>query len=267
MPKKRVWICPLICFCLLALIVPGTARTTRAAAYKKQWVKSNSCYYYYDASGNKAVGLKTIGKKTFYFDESGIQRTGWRNIDGYYYFFRPAHARNGYMLKNHTVDGIQLLANGKAVVNDSNELKLNVMFAASALVDKYTKPTWTFARKRYTMFRHTIPYGNAVISDYSHYSNWDVQYAYFLYYRGYGDCYAFAAGFAYFMNAIGYHNVILTHSGGHCWVEWNDHLFDPHYHKAYPYVNTYYVSRAQDGTEGRPYLLGLGPYKKNLDYL
>ena len=262
--RKRIRYLIALAMVMCALFL--AASSANAAAYKKKWVRSGGYTYYYDAKGNKVTGLKKIGKKTYYFDSYGIQRTGWRNINGYFYFFRIAHAAKGYMQKNVTIDGVKISSDGRAYVTDANKRKLIVMDCASKLVDQNTVPSWSFARKRRAMFEYTAwNYGNSWIPDYFYESDYDAAYAEILFYRGYGDCFAFAAGFGYFMNAIGYHNVVVAHNTKHCWIEWNNHTFDPHWYRSYPYTNTYYISPAQNGTGGRPDLISISIYHKNID--
>ncbi len=251
---------------LLVLALAFCSSLVPAASYKNKWVTSNGYTYYYNSKGNYVTGLKKIGKKTYYFDKYGVQRTGWRNINGYFYFFRIANGSNGYMQKNVTIDGVKILSNGKAKVTSANRRKLIVMNCASELVDENTVPSWSLARKRKAMFEYVCwNYGNAWIPDYFYEKDYDAVYAEFLFYRGYGDCFAYAAGYGYLMNAIGYHNVVVAHNKYHCWIEWNNYTFDPHWHMSYPYINTYCISRSQNATGGRPDLISISLYHKNID--
>ena len=259
------WLLLVFAFFLTASVF-GMTKTAYAARQGK-WVRNDGCIYYLKPDGNRAEGIVKIGKKHFYFDSNGVQRTGWRNIGGSYYFFRVAHKTLGYMQKNKTIDGIRTGADGKAVVTGSNKRKLIAMTKASEILDLITKPTWSYARKRKAAFSHVCwSYGNVILPDYFYYEqDWDALYAYILFYQGYGDCFSYATGFAYLMNAIGYHKVYIVHNTRHCFVEWNNHTFDPHWHMTYPYTDTYYISPAQNGTGGRPDLILISQYYRNIE--
>lgn len=240
---------------LLALaLVLLFALPVGAAAKKNTFVKKNGNYYYYNSKGKKAKGLTTVGKKTYYFDSNGVQRLGWRVIGGKYYYFYISNGKKGYMAKSKTIDGIRLNSKGAATGGSEASRKLWVLAKAQTLVDANTTPSMSKAAKRKAMYVYTKnAYGNVIIPDLMNSgSNWDVYYAEFLFSRRYGDCYAYAAGFAYFMNAIGYSDVIIEHSGSHCWVNWKNHFFDPHWDMTYRSMLCYNAKLSQCGVGGRP---------------
>lgn len=262
--QKRLRFGLAICLLILSMMF-GTCLVS-AAANRNKWVKSGGYTYYLNSKGNYAKGFVKIKNRKYYFDSNAVQRTGWRNIRGAYYYFRLVNGSGGYMMRNITIDGIKILSNGKAKVTSANKRKLGIMTYCQGLLDQYTVPSWSMAQKLRTMFDYVCwNFGNSWIPDYFYEKDYDAVYAEFLFYRGYGDCFAFACGFGYLMNAIGYHNVVVAHNTKHCWIEWNKHTFDPHWHMSYPSTNTYYISRAQNGTGGRPDLISISQYHKNIE--
>ncbi len=73
---------------------------------KKGWFDyNNKRYYFYTESSYMATGFITLGNVTYYLDEAqnnlGNLVTGWKQINGKWYYFSPTPAQNkekGYML-------------------------------------------------------------------------------------------------------------------------------------------------------------------------
>ncbi len=245
----------LLLMALACLLLALGSRATARAATKTGFVESGSKYYYYDENGRKATGLTKIGSKTYYFDASGVQRTSWRRIGSSWYYFYPANGSRGKMMTKTWVDGIYLKKSGKAKASTTaQKRKLAVMVHASQMLDALTKPAQSKAKKRKIMFEYTkTHYGNVIIPDLTGDENWDIAYAEFLFNQGYGDCYAFAAGFAYFMNAIGYNGVWMEHSGTHAWVHYKSYYYDPHWAESFGSAIAYHVPSSLSGVGKRPH--------------
>ena len=63
--------------------------------YKRQVSKGKT--YYFDADGNKAVGIHKIGGGTYAFDKKGVMQTGWQKDDnGKYYMGENGAALIGW---------------------------------------------------------------------------------------------------------------------------------------------------------------------------
>ena len=86
--------------------------------------------------------------------------------------------------------------------------------------------------------------------------NWDVSYAEDMFYRGHGDCFAFASAFAYLANAVGFEAKVIS-SGGHGWAEIKGEVCDPNWAKGTGHIERYYrMSYDLSGVDGRPYYRG-----------
>ena len=55
---------------------------------KNGWIIEDGKTYYYDL-GNKVIGLASIDGQIYYFDNSGVMKTGWISTSGYWYYFNP----------------------------------------------------------------------------------------------------------------------------------------------------------------------------------
>ena len=73
--------------------------------------------------------------------------------------------------------------------------------------------------------------------------DWPVVYANDLLVGGKGDCYSYAAAFAYMAKGIGYEEVYACNSGGHGWAEIDGKIYDPEWSmhsKRYSYFGMSY---------------------------
>ena len=94
-----------------------------------------------------------------------------------------------------------------------------------------------------------------------YYSNWEVSYAEDMFYRGAGDCFAFASAFAYLANAIGSFDAKVISSGGHGWAEIKGKVCDPNWAKVTEQTERYYrMDYGLSGVDGRPYYRGNRAY-------
>lgn len=79
---------------------------TGASSYKKGWADyNNKRYYFYAESGYMATGFIRLGNVHYYLDEAqnnlGNLVTGWKKINGSWYYFSPTACQNkekGYMM-------------------------------------------------------------------------------------------------------------------------------------------------------------------------
>ena len=81
-----------------------------------RWRHDGTGWWYRNADGSyPRSAFRTIDGKTYYFNGSGYMVTGWKYIDNYWYYFNS----NGCMLKNTTVGGWKLDAQGRYVADSS----------------------------------------------------------------------------------------------------------------------------------------------------
>lgn len=250
--KKKLYF-PLI---LILAVLISACTVSAAAAPKYKWVTKNQYYYFYNKDGKMLKnGIYQIKGKKYYFDAEGKQRTGWRKVGSGYYFFRDYNAEKGYMIKNATVDGIKLNIYGRAVLKTArNKAKLPIMLRILEITDKITKPGMSAATKKKICFMYARDhFREMTISDLGRTrANWDLTYAKFMLDKGYGDCFAYAAVFAYMANAIGYQSVRVVNDSGHGWTEIGDKFYDVEWSHVIGVDKCYAVPRSMSGKSGRP---------------
>ena len=257
--KKKI----LLFFVFLAALWLCAASVQAAGS---RWVCSGGHYYFVTSKGRWLTGLQKINKRYYYFDSNAIQRTGWRRIGNNYYYFRIYGGKKGYMLKGKTVDGIQLLSDGRAVITARAAKKLPVMVRAQSIVDSITNETMRKPTKRKLCFNY-IRQKCRDFAPGDHLSgnaNWDADYASLLFSSMSGDCYSFSCAVAYLFHACGIQNVEICHSGIHCWVEIKGLYYDPNWSN-YGGATVYGMPASLSGVGKRPILAGTAKYRLNLD--
>ena len=128
------------------------------------------------------------------------------------------------MVTSQRVNGIYLTKSGKARYNSEEKRKLNLMVTANQVMHHVTKKNMSKPEKLWRCYLKAVSYGyGGTGNDYDfryYYSNWDVSYAEDMFYRGHGDCFAFASAFAYLANAVGFEAKVIS-SGGRPYYKGN----------------------------------------------
>lgn len=75
---------------------------------KGQWVNDGGVWYYIKADGVMATGWVKDGANWYYLQSSGAMKTGWLNNNGTWYYLNAS----GVMLSNTTVNGYKLGSSG-----------------------------------------------------------------------------------------------------------------------------------------------------------
>lgn len=240
----------LLFFTMFLIAVPAEA----APKYKSEWVTRNGYNYYYNYKGVKLTGKRAIKGRYYYFDSKGRQKTGWLKIGNDYYFFRKDAKKLGYMFKSRYVDGIYLRATGKAVVNASNTRKMRLLITANVLAYKITNETMTKTQKLRACFNYTRDHFQyASRRSFTPHQGWELTFAEdMLINGGRGNCFAYAAAFAFLANAIGYRDVKVVSSGGHGWAEINGLVYDPDWELADKRFSYFALPYSLSGVQGRP---------------
>ena len=231
---------------------------------KTGWITDAGKEYYLDEEGHKVSGFVKINDKKYYFNEKGIQQNGWQKIKGDYYFFQIRNGCYASMVTSRRVNGIYLTKSGEARYNSEEKRKLNLMVTANQVMRRVTKRNMSKPEKLWRCYLKAVSYGyGGTGNDYDfryYYSNWDVSYAEDMFYRGHGDCFAFASAFAYLANAVGFEAKVIS-SGGHGWAEIKGEVCDPNWAKGTGHIERYYrMSYDLSGVDGRPYYRGNRAY-------
>ena len=217
---------------------------------------SDAKYYY---NGIIADGKITVNGESYYFT-NGLFRTGYQKINGnkYYYNSSGVLQKNGivgsdkdgwyYADKNGKIDftySNAVTQNGKDwIVRNGKATKVSTksdrtLFRAMKIVTKITdnsmsksqklKVCYNYVKNSYTELNPRIPHYTG--------NDWPIIYANDMFVDGAGNCFSYAAAFAYMAKAIGYENVYCCNSGGHGWAEIDGLIYDPewsrHHSKEY----------------------------------
>ncbi len=209
---------------------------------------SNTKYYY---NGELADGKIKYNSNTYTFADGYIKQ-GYVKIDGDTYYYNEygviqkngivGNSKDGYRYadKNGKIDysarkaveqnGVQYnVLDGKAYKVKTEADK--TLYRAFKEVDKALKGKkgltkeqklrrcYLYVMDAYTEKNPRIPHYNG--------TDWPIIYANDMFVRGVGNCFSYAACFAYMAKAIGYEEVYACHSGGHGWAEINGLVYDP----------------------------------------
>lgn len=256
----------LLTLLILPLPVHAASESQAAEQVKERtavWILKKGKYYCRDGGKKNLKGLQTFGKKTYYMDSKGVQRTGWRKIDGKYYYFRQKNGAGGYRITSAVVNGVTLKKSGAAKTSSSAiRRKLAVMTECQEILDSLTKPSQKKAVKLSKAFEWVKSRTRRNIGGFrSGNSNWDLYYAERILSTGSGDCYCQGVLFAYMANAVGYSHVKAVSSGGHGWAEIGGKFYDPNWANVIGTKKCYGAAASQSGTGGRP------SWKKNRRFI
>lgn len=231
---------------------------------KGKW-KTKKHYTYYYIGKKPAKGLTEIGKKTYYFDKKGKQRTGWQKIGKKYYFFKIANGKKGYMVKGKKINKIYLKKNGRAKVTDANKKRLKTLVYATELVEMATKPDMKKSEKLRAVYDYMLAhYKYRGSPKFRHTKNWEVDYAYFMYTQLHGSCFHYGATFAFAANACGYKECYAVSSGGHGWAQVDGRVTDVSWERVDRNNHYFHFDINLSGRNGRPNYKRYGCYKKRI---
>ena len=205
----------------------SSSETASASAAKKKkiitgWYRKKGHIWYFNKKGKKVTGWKKIKGKKYYFRTSGKYRgaavTGWMKQGKAWYFFdkqgvyRPKKSANASRSSDRTGSAKQkTLRRAKAIVSTITNSKMSKAQKLRVCFD-YVMKTYTGRRPRTPHY-----YG----------TDWPVVYANDMFLDGSGNCFSYAAAFAYLAKAIGYTNVYCCNDTGHGWTEINGLVYDP----------------------------------------
>lgn len=206
------------------------------------WKTIGSKKYFFTKSGKKKgqayTGLKTINGKKYYFTASGSKKgqmiTGWKKINKAYYFFDEDGACDSSKSVN---------ASRKS--DKTGTAKEKTLRRAQAIVEQITTPEMTKQQKLKACFQYVMKYtGRRPRTPHYYGKDWPVVYANDMFLEGSGNCFSYAAAFAFMAKACGYENVYVCNDTGHGWTEIDGKIYDPEEYRntKYKYYGTSYSS-------------------------
>lgn len=195
------------------------------------------------------AGFNEVGEKTYYFNPDGtvtageqIQKLTYNGVTADWYL------KDGELLKTfrgaETINGTDyIVTEGKVQKVVTEEDK--TLFRAFKEVAKATTPEMTKEQKLKACFDYCKTAYRECRPRTPHYTgmDWPVVYANDMFVGTGGNCFSYAAAFAYMAKAIGYENVYCCNTGGHGWAEIDGLVYDPewsiHYHRYTYYALSY----------------------------
>lgn len=173
------------------------------------------------------AGVEYESGNTYLYDPSHVMQTGWKIIDGSYYFFDRL---TGERVVGQVVDGIAIGPDGEVNLTEYDVLKIATMMKANNIVAQTTSPGDSMEVKRRKVFDWVLsfPYHRyRHLKDCYEQVGIEIIEANDIFDTGAGDCVSEAAALAFLFHEIGYKNVYWVHDTGHSWVRSDDRLFDP----------------------------------------
>ena len=214
---------------------------------KNEWLHFMGKSYYFNSAGYVVTGFQNIGGKLYYLPADGIIRTGWNSApEGSYYVLS-----DGSVAVNTVIGGQMIGANGiaagsaaaaqqaaaqQAAALQAQAAAQQVQAAAPVsefhgvclrILDQITTPGMTNEQKLAAAYSYVINATTYKRTYDTPAGDWTKSYAMDIYSTGQGNCYRYAAAFAYLARAIGYDVRVCTgqisaRRGGttpHGWVE------------------------------------------------
>lgn len=172
-------------------------------------------------------GVEYQGGNTYMYDTSHQIQTGWKIIDGQYYFFDRL---TGERVVGQVIDGINIGPDGEVYPNDYEKVKIATMMKANEILMATTSPSDTMEEKRRKVFDWVLsfPYHQyRKIKDCYNDVGIEIIEANDIFVEGAGDCVSESAALAFLFHEIGYNEVYWVHDTGHSWVRSDDKLYDP----------------------------------------
>lgn len=184
---------------------------------KDSWLEIFGLKYHLSEDGYIQVGMTKIDGKTYYLYPEGTMATGWLQLPDGLYFFNA----DGTMAVNTTIGNYEVGQDGRAISNSPLAQVVNTVIAAVGT------PEMTNDEKLRACYQWVIDNGSYKRSYDTPDGDWTGSYALEFLTTGLGNCYRYAAGFAYLAKGLGYETRVVTGSikaarGGttpHGWVE------------------------------------------------
>lgn len=203
--------------------------------------KINGIYYMFKKNGvlqtASKTKLRTVDGKKYLVNKEGKLCTGFQNISGNMYYFSADKKSYGQMMKNTTVNGVQLKKDG-TVSPDAMMVKAHVK--AQGILNAITSAGMSQGQKLQAAWNYVVSHVRYA-SNYPNLANglWPRDMGYTVLCTNAGNCYGYACAFAALAYEIGYRPILVTgrvpgsRDGAadgytrHCWVQIGGLSYDP----------------------------------------
>lgn len=216
--------------------------------------------YCFDGNGALQIGWAVNGADKYYTDASGVIQTGWQEIAGSEYYFDAA----GKMYTgSKTIDGMEYLFDPETGKLDTEKTPRETRLErlCRQIVESQVKKTDSVNTKLSKLFQY-VTWKHSYLRSYSFTgaSGWHKTYAYNMLTSKRGNCYSYAAAFAYLAKKatdlpvrVGWGGTPARAGGltphGWCEIRINGvwYVFDPDLYRYVYYGSCYYKTMGQVG--------------------
>ncbi len=203
---------------------------------KTGWTKIGSDWVWFDETGVPPAGVRLI---------AGSDGTLWYCVNG----VCDESARTALMYNGQRYLVLEGFASPAVSASDVT------LYRAFLEVEKATTPDMTKEQKLRACFLYAMTAYRECSPRSPHYQgmDWPIVYANDMFVNGGGNCFSYAAAFAFMAKAIGYENVYGCHSGGHGWAEIDGLVYDPEWSRVstkYSYYGLSYYDKTDVNYRG-----------------
>ncbi|MCI2048489.1 MAG: hypothetical protein LKJ76_02080 [Lachnospiraceae bacterium] len=196
---------------------------------KNDWLHYMGRTYYLNEQGYIQVGLVRVGDKIYYLTSEGVVKTGWQQIGSDVFYF----GQDGTMAVNTTIDGKQIGADGRYTGADaaalaagtgtpaapaqtagtqtaSDPTRQQVLNIANSVIGSVTNSSMTQKQKLNAVYSWLIRNASYRRTYETPSGDWTADFALQMLSSHKGNCFRFAASFAYLAKALGYNVKVIT---------------------------------------------------------
>ena len=190
---------------MVSMAAGKSTSSAKTAARKKKitgWYTKQGHTWYFNKQGKRVTGWKIIKGKKYYFRTSGRYRgtvvTGWMKQGNAWYWF----SKKGVYHPERS-------ANASRASDSTGSARQKTIRRAKAIVASITNSKMSKAQKLRVCFEYVMKSYTGRRPRTPHYkgTDWPVVYANDMFLDGSGNCFSYAAAFAYMAKACGYKNV------------------------------------------------------------
>ncbi|MCR4595040.1 MAG: hypothetical protein K5761_08295, partial [Clostridiales bacterium] len=201
--------------------------------YRDGFITVNNRTYYYNKNGDMVKNL-IVGNDSngfYYTEKNGLITYKFNGIakddKGYYWYCQKSKVNLKYRNALRYNGEDWLVLNGKAAkVKTKSDKTLFRAFKELAKCTDSTMSKYDKLKAAYYYVQEAYEYKNQRIPHY-HGMDWPVVYANDMFLKKAGNCFSYAASFAFMAKAIGYEEVYVCNGGSHGWAEINGKVYDP----------------------------------------
>lgn len=280
---KKFWVGVVVSFVILLAMTPEETKAASKAGgafvndgvgivwmyadstiLRNDWLKINGLVYHTDEAGHVQIGLVNVkGKNYFLYPNGTMLKSSFTQIgDGIYYF-----GADGVMVTNKTINGFKIGPDGKVImptvtaqtpqtvtaeqVAASSTDRATLLATVQSIIGSVTNDSMSQEEKLLACYNYVMARVKYVRTYETPSGDWTPGYAMQVYQTGTGNCYRYAAAFAYLAKGLGYDVKVITGNvhaarGGvtpHGWTEvcidGNWYVFDPELQAAKPGRNLF----------------------------